>query len=220
MSTTNPNANVSPVNQAALTPASPAPAPAATVPITATANGGNRGTKVSLQASYQALVVGLQTYYQPNDVFRMKSGTFTRDELIAEFQKFIALAEATKNTHTAWRGAVQTERASELEVRPLRQGVHAMVSVRFGKAGTEVLQFGFAQAKPGTKKPATKVQAADKAKATRTARATKGKKQRLAIKAQPATAAPAAAPQATPVAAAPAAPAGAPAAAGAAPAGH
>ena len=168
------------------TPVSTATSSAA-VPITASS--GSHGRKTDLQASYQALTVGLQTLYQPDDVFHMKSGTYGRDELIGQFQKFVGLAEKTKQAHLAWRDAVQAEREFEVQVRPLRQGVRGIVTVRFGKDGTQLMQFGFAQGKQPKKTAATKAEAVTKTKATRVARGIKGKKQRKAIKA-PATAAP------------------------------
>ena len=179
------------------------PAPAPVPPPTITATGGsNHGTKVDLQASYQALIGGLQTFYQPTDVFLLNGASYTRDSLITELQKFIALAEATKEANKSWRDAVQVEHLFELEVRPLRQGVRGIVAARFRKDATQLLKFGFVQGKKGKKTPDTKAKAVVKGKATRTARGTKGKKQRLAIKAPPVAATPGAT-SATPPAAAP-----------------
>jgi hypothetical protein len=125
----------------------------------------------------------------------LRSGNYTRDELIAEFQKFIAVAEATKGAHNVWRTAVQDERAFEVQVRPLRQGVRSIVVARFGADGTQLMQFGFTQGKQGKKTVTTKATAVAKTNATRVARATKGKKQRKAIKGTvPATSAAAPAP--------------------------
>jgi len=182
------------------TPASTAPS-SPTVPITASS--GSHGKKTDLQASYQALTVGLLSLYQPGDTFQMKSGTYGRDELIGQFQKFVGLAEKTKQAHLAWRDAVQVEHDFEVQVRALRQGVRGIVSVRFGKDGTQLMQFGFAQGKQSKKTAATKAAAVTKTKATRVARGIKGKNQRKAIKA-PAAAAPSSG-QTAPAAGAPAA---------------
>jgi hypothetical protein len=170
------------------TPASTATSSPATVPITATA-GSSHGKKTDLQASYQALIVGLQSLYPPDDLFHMKSGTYGRDTLVGQFQTFVGLAEKTKQAHLAWRDAVQAEHEFELQVRPLRQGVRGIVTVRFGKDGTQLMQFGFTPVKQSKKTAATKAEAVTKTKATRVARGIKGKNQRKAIKA-PALAAP------------------------------
>jgi hypothetical protein len=182
------------------TPASTATSSANAVPITASS--GNHGKKTDLQASYQALTVGLQALYQPDDVFHMKSGIYRRDELVGQFQKFVGLAEKTKQAHLAWRDAVQAEREFEVQVRPLRQGVRGIVTVRFGKDGTQLMQFGFVQGKQPKKTAATKAEVVTKLKATRVARGIKGKNQRKAIKA-PALAAPSSG-QTAPAAGAPA----------------
>jgi hypothetical protein len=164
------------------TPASTANSSTASVPITAT-TGSAHGKKTDQQASYQALIVGLQTLYQPDDVFHMRSGSYSSDELARQFQKFLGLTEATKQAHLAWRAAVQAEHAFEVQVRPLRQGVRGIVTVRFGKDGAQLMRFGFTQVKQSKKTAATKAEAVTKQKATRVARGIKGKKQRKAIKA-------------------------------------
>jgi hypothetical protein len=191
------------------TPASPAASSAAAIPITAT-SASSHGKKTDLQAAYQALTVGLQTLYQPDDMFYMKSGTYGRDELIGQFQKFVGLAEKTKQAHLAWRDAVQVEHDFEAQVRTLRAGVRGIVTVRFGKDGTQLMQFGFAQGKQSKKTAATKAAAVTKTKATRVARGIKGKNQRKAIKA-PAAAPPSSgqtAPAAVAAGAVPATPSG------------
>jgi hypothetical protein len=156
--------------------------PVAQTPITGTANNSNHGTKVDLETSYQALITGLTTFYQPTDSFALKGGTLTRDAVVEQIQKFIDAAEATKASRTAWLGTVQTERAVEAQLRPIRAAVRSIVAARFGTDGTQLTQFGFTPAKHAKKTAATKAQAVVKSKATRTARGTKGSKQKKAIK--------------------------------------
>jgi hypothetical protein len=166
------------------TPASPAappsPPPTTTV-VTGTANGSNHATKVDLQALYQAVIAGLLAFYAPTDTFLMKSGTFTRDELITQFQTFVVAIESTKASYQQWRGDIQAERALELVVAPLRVGVRGMAQARFGKDGVQLLQFGFTPAKVVQRTAESKVLAAARAKATRAARGTKGSKQKLEV---------------------------------------
>lgn len=158
----------------------PATAPPAGT-ITGVANAKNTGTKVDLQAAYAALVAGLEQYYQSGDTFPLSAGTLTRDQLVAEFQQFITAAETTKASNKAWRGDVQAERATLAQVEPLRQGVRSIVEGRFGKAGIQLLDFGFAPRKPTVKSAASKAGAVVKLKATRQARGTKGTVQREAV---------------------------------------
>jgi len=157
----------------AITPAPATPAVINSPPpplVTGTANASNHGTKVDLQAMYQAVIAGLLAYYQPGDQFLMKAGTFTRDELVDQFQGFVAAAEKTKADNQVWRQDVQSERELQLTVQPLRAGVRGIVQARFGKGGAQLLQFGFPPAKPAVRTAASKLLAAQKAAATREAR--------------------------------------------------
>ena len=162
-------------------PPSP-PTPATVSPtVTGVANGSNHAKKVDLQALYQSVISGLLAFYAPTDTFLMKSGTYTRDDLVTKFQTFVAAIEATKSSNQQWRQDIQAERSLELEVQPLRVGVRAVAQTRFGKDGTQLLQFGFQPAKVTARTPASKVLAAAKAKATRTARGTLGKKEKAKL---------------------------------------
>jgi len=152
-----------------------------TPPVTGVANGDNTGTKVELQTSYLALIAGLLADYQPDDEFLLKAGTMTRDQLIAEFQKFVASAETTKSSYQVWRGDVQAERVVEQTVAPMRAGVKSVLEGRFGKSGTELTRYGFTPAKVVVKSPLVKTTAAVKAKATREARGTKGSVQKKLV---------------------------------------
>ncbi len=159
----------------------PAPAPAPPVPVTGVANGSNKGTKVELQTSYTALVAGLLAYYQPGDVFHLKEGDLTRDELIAKFSEFIAAAEATKASNQVWRADVQNERVVEIGVRPLRAGVHKIVTAKFGNDGVQLLGFGFTPEVPHKRTVEAMAAGLEKARATRKARGTKGAVQRAEV---------------------------------------
>jgi hypothetical protein len=177
------------VEAASLAPASAA-ATSATTPTSATptalvtsiANGSNHGTKVDLQANYQALVSGLQTYYQPTDTFHMPDGTYTRDELITELSGFVSAAQPTKASNTQWRSDIQTERALAQKAQVLRTALKGIVTARFGAGAAAILQFGFALPKARTRSAETKAVAAVKSLATREARGTKGSVEKKKVK--------------------------------------
>jgi hypothetical protein len=185
---TSPATPASPAPASPSTPAPAAPAsPAQTPPspaslITTTANGSNHGTKVDLQAVYQAVISGLLTFYQPTDIFHMAAGIFTRDELVAEFQKFVSAAQATKASNQQWRANIQIERNLELNVRELRSGVRGITQARFGKNGAQNLQFGFTLPAPVRKSAETKAVAVAKGLATRKQRNTMGSVQKKDVK--------------------------------------
>ena len=170
--------------------------------------GSTRTAKVDVEAEVQAVISGLQAYYQPTDEFLMSDGTFTRDQLIARFHAFVAAVEQTKSDYQIWRADVASEQALLTQVRPLRAGVRGIVQARFGKQGPQVLQFGFTPVKTAVRTAASKAAAAEKAVATRRARGTVGKTAKAAIKGTvPAVPAVAPAPQAGSPTPAPVAPA-------------
>jgi hypothetical protein len=166
-------------NAPAVTTANPTTAPPAAV---TGATKAAKPTKVALQVSYQALITGLQALYQPSDVFLLRDGSYTRDELIAELTGMVTAAEATKTANQTWRITVQAERAVEVKMRPLRDGIHAILQARFGKDSTQLTQFGFVPSKATKKAAVTKAAAVQKGKATRTARNTMGKVQKKSVK--------------------------------------
>ncbi len=159
----------------------PAASPATPATITGVANTSNRGTKGDLQAAYSALSSGLLSYYQPTDVFALTTGDETCEELVEQFGQFISAAEATKAALSAYRAAVQNERAVALQVKPIRVGVHAILVAKFGRSAPQMLDFGFTPYKVTPKSTEAKAAAVAKNKATRVARGTKGKVQAAAI---------------------------------------
>jgi hypothetical protein len=157
------------------------PAGASTSLITSVSNADNTGTKIALQTSYAALVAGLQANYAPDDVFPTPTGNQTRDQLVATFQQFISAAETTKSSYSTWRGNVQTERQIEASVSPLRAVVRSTLDATYGKDSPYLLQYGFQPHKVGVRSAVSTMTAVVKNEATRKARGTTGKKQKLAI---------------------------------------
>jgi hypothetical protein len=175
------NANVpSPTNTAPAAGAQPSSNQATGSTITNVASGA-RPNKVLLQASYQALVNGLQSSYEPTDTFNTTQGTYTRDELIAQFNTFIGTGETTKAARQEWLAATQAEQAGLLQVAPLRAAVRSVLQARFGTTGLGLSKFGFTPGKTPKKSTTTKAGAVAKTKATRAARHTMGKVQKQAI---------------------------------------
>jgi len=184
--------------------ASPPPALITGSGSTTSSTGSTHATKVDVQAQYQAVIAGLLAYYQSTDMFIMSDGSYTRDQLVARFQSFVASVEQTKSSYQTWRTYVAAEHALELQVQPLRTGVRGIVQARFGNRGAQVLQFGFTPVKVAVRTAESKALAAKKAEATRLARGTVGKKKRATITGATTPAAAPAAPAAPSAATAPA----------------
>jgi hypothetical protein len=119
--------------------------------------------------------------------------------IVAVFQKSldtraeVTVSAAAYKASLAERGAAESDRAS------YDDGLKAWVLNRYGADSPEAHEFGYAARKVSVKSAATKAQAVALNAATRKARGTVGKKEKLKIKGsidapQPAVAAPAAAP--------------------------
>ena len=136
--------------------------------------------KVAAEVSYQTLVNGLGTVLGNVSSFELPSGTYTRAELIGQFQQRIAAAEATKTSNTTWRDNVAAEREIAAATDPLREQVRQLAIARLGKSSPKLKQLGFTPAKKRQVPVATKAQAQVKAKGTRALRGTKGADQKKA----------------------------------------
>jgi hypothetical protein len=161
-------------------PATPPPAPSPPA-VTGVADSSSR-TKLELAAAYSTLIAGLLAFFKPNDVFTLPSGEMTRDQLIAFLQTFVTAVDATTSAHQAWQEAVQNEHAIQLVVRPVRADIKSTLVGRFGKSSKTLLKFGFVPAKQAVTTTKAMSIGVAKRQATRDARGTKGKKQKLAIK--------------------------------------
>jgi hypothetical protein len=136
--------------------------------------------KLDVEAEYRALITGMNTVYANVDPYRLNGQDMPKAEVLAKFQSRVDAAEATKAARAALRASVAKEKAVDKEVKPLRSGMKHFIVSREGQ-GSPVLQaFGFPEVKTPKTKPAVRASAALKAKATREARGTKGRKQKAA----------------------------------------
>jgi hypothetical protein len=159
------------------TPVTPATPPV----ITGTVEKRSTGAKTALQASYVALIAGLRANYQPSDVFQLALGDKTCDEVVATLQQFVQAAENTKAAYAAYRATVGQEQAALAQARPVDQALVGVLRIRYGRTSQALLQYGVQPAKTPVRTAASKTEAVVKAKATRTARGTKGSKQKLEV---------------------------------------
>jgi hypothetical protein len=162
----------------------PASATATAAPaITSASKTSGKVPKLQIQASYQALVSGLLSTYQPTDTFTINGETLTRDGVVARLNAYIATAEASKSSRQQWLGAVEAEHTGLVAVTPLRQSLHAIVQARLGgKDATGLTAFGFSPAKSTKRTVTSKATAVAKTAATREARHTMGKVQKKDVK--------------------------------------
>jgi hypothetical protein len=153
----------------------------------------------------QALLHGIQLKLPGVDPFLLYRLTLSRDELVKRIQTRLDTAIATKASRQAMHNAVAAERAAQAEFKPIRSALRSYLAGVYSANAPELQEFGFVQNRRPAKTVASKAAAVAKGKATRVARATKGRKQKAAIKGAPAASTAPAASGATPAATAPAA---------------
>jgi hypothetical protein len=118
-------------------------------------------------------------------------------DIVSAIDGDIEKCDAAEQGHAAWLQAVEEERVSHLAVDPLIVGVEQFVRLNFGDSEAQraiLADFGLTPHKKAVVRPKTRVEAAAKAKATRSVLHTMGANQKKTALAQAASAnAPAAA---------------------------
>jgi hypothetical protein len=120
---------------------------------------------------------------------------WTVGDITQAFQGQIAALHASDAAHAAWLKTVTDQRSQyKTVIVPLLKALRAYVALLYGTGSQTYLDFGFAPPKKAKPSITTQSAAMQQRLATRVARNTMGKRQRLAIKGvvQPVTAAPAA----------------------------
>jgi hypothetical protein len=114
-------------------------------------------------------------------------------DLIAIFQASLDTRAALIKSRAQAKVDLAARGAAEGNRNAIEPGLKSWVTGKFGATSNEALEFGYAPRKTATKSAETKATAARLAEATREARGTMGKKERLKVKGTlPVSAAPAA----------------------------
>jgi hypothetical protein len=175
-------------------------------------------TKAAALAHVQALIAGTTKHF-PNGSFTIGSTTYTAASLIQVLQGPANAMLARDAAQTGAKDALAAEQTAQTQMGPIVKAYERLVLAAFANATQTLADFGLTPPKART--PLTTEQRAAraaKAKATRIARGTTSKKQKLAVKGNvtgvivtPVTAPTAAPPPAQPVTTTPSAPAASPA---------
>jgi len=116
-------------------------------------------------------------------VHRVSGKDYSHEELVAIFQRQVDALEAIRSARAVLAVTVAKERAVARQVRPMTRKLQAHVQNEFGADAAAFGDFGWElPKKPGPKTVTAKAEGARKAKATREARHTTGKRQRLKIR--------------------------------------
>ena len=178
----------------------------------------NRST---IEAHDAQVIVGIKKDLPNVSSLPLAGTTYTMTALEQLIQSRIDAANGVVNARANWIHAAATYKALNTQVTQVVRALRQYVINAFGQNSPTLADFGFTPPKKATLTPEQKTAKAAKAKATRVARGTKGKKQKAVIKGtvpttEPATTPPAAPAPATAAPSVPAAPTGTTPATGAA----
>ena len=139
-------------------------------------------TKAATLALLQALIAGTQKHF-PSESFTLGSTSYTAASLIPILQGFANAITAVNTVQANAKDTVATMHGVEATVGPIIQAYKRFVQVSFSNATQTLTDFGLTP--PKVRAPLTveqKAASAAKAKATRQARGTTSKKQKLTVK--------------------------------------
>jgi hypothetical protein len=139
-------------------------------------------TKAGTLAQLQGLIAGLQSQL-PNESFTLGNTVFTTTSLVQLLQELIVAIQSVNTAQASARVAVSNMRATKAKVGPVIRDLTSTLVTRFGNASDILALFDMEPRKVPTPRTAETLAAAKaKAKATREARGTTSKKQKLTVK--------------------------------------
>ncbi len=135
----------------------------------------------------QQIVVGIAEEMQPTMTHHIGGVAYSTEALAAVIQQRIDAANELFAARARLQGAVKSYAAIDKRVKPFVVDLRLLVLALFGAKSPRLVSFGFAPKKERRKLSVQeKVARAEKAKATRIARGTLGRRQHaLLVKAEP-----------------------------------
>jgi len=132
-------------------------------------------------AEYQALITSIPKY-MPNAIFMVASQTFTAPEAVTFLQTLHDSSAATIAAKATWKQLEIADETAEAQKGSIAREIRDAVALAFSNAPATLQAFMLApRKKPEPLSAQARLAAKAKAKATREARGTKGKKQKAAI---------------------------------------
>ena len=138
--------------------------------------------KATALAQVQALMAGTEKYF-PNGSFTFGNTTYTTASLVQAIKVLADALTAVNVAQSSAKDAVSALRASETKVAPLLRDYRTFLRATFSTTSSQLADFGLPP--PKARKPLDsekRAAATAKMRATRSARGTTSKKQKLAIK--------------------------------------
>ena len=135
-----------------------------------------------LLATINKLITGVAQHLADHGEVQLLGQKWTSESLAAALRSHADELIAIRQLHQKLTGAVLAHRQSyEAELLPLVLALRAYAEATWGPNSDELTHFGFAARRPRTQTPESKVKAATRARATRKARKTMGRRQRQHI---------------------------------------
>jgi hypothetical protein len=142
-----------------------------------------RTTQTARSAAATAVLRGITKRLVAGKTYSVDGKTYSPKEIAARYQAYLDALEGLRSARAALRLAVANERKVARQLAALTVGLKTMLTVQFGTSNVVLADFGWSvPKKPGPKTVAGKVAGAAKARATRAARKTMGKRQREKVK--------------------------------------
>jgi hypothetical protein len=138
-------------------------------------------TRVNNVDSLQKLVDGYTKYAATAPSVVLAGVTLKPGDIVAKLQGAIDQSKAVTSAAANWHSQIATERNVAQQIKPLLLLVRRTLELAYSSQLDALADFGVAPRKSAVVSPQTRAAAALKAKATRAARGTLGKKQKASI---------------------------------------
>ncbi|HZU82221.1 MAG TPA: hypothetical protein VE987_04860 [Polyangiaceae bacterium] len=138
--------------------------------------------RTSTQARDAQVIAGIQKHLQNVPSIPLGGSAYTPADLAKLVQSRIDSAATVTAAKAAWHATVVSHEALNTKLTPTVRSLRQYVINVYGATSPVLADFGFAPPKTATRTPEEKAAAAAKAKATRAARHTAGKKQKKVVK--------------------------------------
>jgi len=142
----------------------------------------NATNKTTTLARDAQVIAGIQKHLQNTSSLPLVGSTYTPADLVKLVQSRIDASGQSDATKATWHSSVLAGETLNTKLTPVLRALRQYVINVFGATSPVLADFGFVPPKSATRTPEQKAASAAKAKATRKARGTMGKKQKKAVK--------------------------------------
>ena len=138
--------------------------------------------RATIQARDAQIIAGIEKHLQNTPTLPLGGSAYMPADLVKLLQSRIDSANTATSAKANWHATVVAERALNTKLSPILRGLRQHLFNVYGETSPILSDFGFSPPKRATRTPEEKAAAAAKAKATRKARHTMGKKQKKGVK--------------------------------------